>query len=326
MKYLITIIVGLGIFGAIFFNSMNAPLENPLGATVCNVQQGCTGTTTFAQNSFLFGNVINAVGATSSPYFGNFTFTNATGTNATITVINLPNVIASSTLASDVSGNISYIPNGTANQIYGMNTGGTGQSYRTVTAIANETTVAHSATQLAIGIADPLVATKGGTGLASINVGNILFGGSLSTALETDTGFTWDNTNNMLGVASTSPAFVLSVGGNAYFSNFVSASSTFQATSTINNNLVFGTASSTIYHAYLPTANATFGTTTLSGGTITVNTTAIRADSVVFLSNQACTSCGALFVGTRTAGTSFVISSTNVLDASIVGWIILQPF
>ncbi len=73
--------------------------------------------------------------------------------------------------------------------------------------------------------------------------------------------------------------------------------------------------------------NATAGVSTLSSGTVTVSTTAIAAlaaagaaGDVVELTLQSCSTCGTLSVGTVTPGTSFVINSTNVLDASNVYW------
>jgi hypothetical protein len=74
-------------------------------------------------------------------------------------------------------------------------------------------------------------------------------------------------------------------------------------------------------------SNATAGVSTLSSGTVTVSTTAIAAlaaagaaGDVVELTLQSCSTCGTLSVGTVTPGTSFVINSTNVLDASNVYW------
>ena len=73
--------------------------------------------------------------------------------------------------------------------------------------------------------------------------------------------------------------------------------------------------------------NATSGVATLVSGTVTVSTTAIAAlaaagtaGDVVNLVLQNCSNCGSLSVGTVTAATSFVINSTNVLDASNVYW------
>lgn len=72
-------------------------------------------------------------------------------------------------------------------------------------------------------------------------------------------------------------------------------------------------------------ANNSTGTTTLSSGTATVNNTLVRADSLISLTLQNCSTCGSLSVGTKTVGTSFVINSTNGSDASVVYWSIKQP-
>lgn len=72
--------------------------------------------------------------------------------------------------------------------------------------------------------------------------------------------------------------------------------------------------------------NAAAGLATLASGTVTISTTAIAALStgaagdVVALTLQTCSTCGTLSVGTVTAGTSFVINSTNAGDASHVYW------
>lgn len=74
-------------------------------------------------------------------------------------------------------------------------------------------------------------------------------------------------------------------------------------------------------------SNATMGTATLVGGTVVVNTTKVTASSRIFLETQGgtITNIGTLYVSARTAGTSFTVSSSNVLDASTVAWIIMEP-
>lgn len=73
--------------------------------------------------------------------------------------------------------------------------------------------------------------------------------------------------------------------------------------------------------------NATMGTATLSAGTVTVNTTAVTANSRIFLTvnGGTLTNVGSTYISARSAGTSFTITSTNVLDASNVAWIIIEP-
>jgi len=73
--------------------------------------------------------------------------------------------------------------------------------------------------------------------------------------------------------------------------------------------------------------NASVGSSVLVAGTVTVSTTAVTANSKIFLTDVttgSLTNIGTPTVGTITAGTSFVINSTNVLDASNVNWFIIN--
>lgn len=73
-------------------------------------------------------------------------------------------------------------------------------------------------------------------------------------------------------------------------------------------------------------SNATMGTGVLVAGTVTINTTKVTANSRIFLTVQVAGGTqGILSVGTVTAGTSFVINSTNAADTSTVAWIIVEP-
>lgn len=72
----------------------------------------------------------------------------------------------------------------------------------------------------------------------------------------------------------------------------------------------------------------TYGQAALTGGTVTVSTTAVKATSIILLTDAttgSLTNVGSPTVGTITAGTSFVINSTNILDASNVNWLIINP-
>lgn len=73
--------------------------------------------------------------------------------------------------------------------------------------------------------------------------------------------------------------------------------------------------------------NATSGIATLSGGTVVVSTTKVTANSRIFLTidGGTLTNVGTVYISARSAGTSFTISSTNVLDSSDVAWIIIEP-
>lgn len=75
--------------------------------------------------------------------------------------------------------------------------------------------------------------------------------------------------------------------------------------------------------------NATMGTGTLVGGAATIATTKITANSRIFITDLGSagtiTNVGSLAVTLVTAGTSFVVTSTNPLDTSNFNWIIIEP-
>lgn len=73
-------------------------------------------------------------------------------------------------------------------------------------------------------------------------------------------------------------------------------------------------------------SGAKMGTATLTAGTATVSTTAVTANSRIFLTNQALGgTAGFLRVSARTAGTSFTITSSSGTDTSTVAWMIVEP-
>lgn len=72
--------------------------------------------------------------------------------------------------------------------------------------------------------------------------------------------------------------------------------------------------------------NARMGTATLVAGTVVVSTTAVTANSRIFLTGQNTGgTAGALRVSARTAGTSFTITSTSGTDTGAVAWMIVEP-
>jgi parallel beta-helix repeat protein len=72
-------------------------------------------------------------------------------------------------------------------------------------------------------------------------------------------------------------------------------------------------------------STTTMGLATLVAGTATVTTAAVTANSRIFLTKNSGTSTGALRVSARTAGTSFVITSSDAADTSTVAWQIIEP-
>jgi hypothetical protein len=73
-------------------------------------------------------------------------------------------------------------------------------------------------------------------------------------------------------------------------------------------------------------SNAKMGLATLVAGTVTVSTTRVTANSRIFLSVQTAGGTqGFLRISARTAGTSFVITSTSGSETSTVAWLIVEP-
>ena len=75
-------------------------------------------------------------------------------------------------------------------------------------------------------------------------------------------------------------------------------------------------------------SNAKMGVATLVGGTLVVSTTAVTANSRIFLTAQVLgiiTVPAALAVSARTAATSFTILSSAPTDTSDVAWMIVEP-
>lgn len=108
-----------------------------------------------------------------------------------------------------------------------------------------------------------------------------------------------------------------------------------------NGNIVKGTAGNKDVYTSVATTTAaganSAGTVVLAGGTATVATTAITANSIIRLYRQGIGATGAaamgiLTIGTITAGVSFVINSVQLLDAtallaadvSVIGWEIVN--
>lgn len=72
--------------------------------------------------------------------------------------------------------------------------------------------------------------------------------------------------------------------------------------------------------------NATMGTQALVAGVAVVATTKVTANSRIFaFANALGGTSGLVRVTARTAGTSFTLTSTNVLDTSTYAWIIIEP-
>lgn len=75
----------------------------------------------------------------------------------------------------------------------------------------------------------------------------------------------------------------------------------------------------------IPAIAMTLGTGTLSSGTTTVSNSAVTSTSKIFLqdTNAVLTNVGILSVTSKIAGTSFTVTSANVLDSSTFNYMIV---
>lgn len=76
----------------------------------------------------------------------------------------------------------------------------------------------------------------------------------------------------------------------------------------------------------LPSSGAapTAGLATLASGTVTVASTAVTANSVIVMSNKTDGGTIGTYTYTVSAGVSFTITSSNVLDTSVMAWILVN--
>lgn len=145
----------------------------------------------------------------------------------------------------------------------------------------------------------------GGTGSGTLQLGAISFSSNSSLA----------GTLTLQWMATKTGSFTVS-SGSATISN---------------GNVVLSTAGNKINStsvASTTTAGAnSFGTVALSGGTATVNTTAVTASSLIFATVQALGTVATakpIAITAKSAGTSFTITSSDNTDTSTVAWFIVN--
>ena len=112
-----------------------------------------------------------------------------------------------------------------------------------------------------------------------------------------------------------SGASILNVGvGNTLNVPFLNCTSGFMDVTTVGKG--YSTAEG---------SNAKQGTATLAAGTVTVANTSVTATSRILATGQSAGGTpGGVNVSTRTAGTSFTLTSTNAADTSVVAYEIFE--
>jgi hypothetical protein len=77
---------------------------------------------------------------------------------------------------------------------------------------------------------------------------------------------------------------------------------------------------------YTGGTNSSFGTVTLTGGTATVSSTAVKANSMIFLTQKAGGTPSTIWYDNIVANTSFIISGSSLTNTSEVSWIIVNKY
>ncbi len=170
-------------------------------------------------------------------------------------------------------------------------------------------------------------------------VGSTLFKINFRNVANTFTSFlTNSNTAARTYTYGDASGFVVTTGSQLTSAGFIPFSSSAASQLTFSSGLTFDTNTLLVggnlrlanagNGLYIKTGtNATFGLATLVGGTVVVNTTKTTANSVIILTGQGgtITNLGTYNITARVVGTSFTITSSNVLDTNTVGWIIIEP-
>lgn len=146
------------------------------------------------------------------------------------------------------------------------------------------------------------------TGVLSVSTGAVIneTGADSDTRIEGDTEVNLvfvDASTDRVGVGTATPGQRFSVvGGNV-------------SVATAGNGLMVAEGS-----------NAKMGTAALTAGAATVSTTAVTANSRIFLTSNADGGApGFVRVSARVAGTSFTITSSSGTDTSTIAWMMVEP-
>lgn len=94
-----------------------------------------------------------------------------------------------------------------------------------------------------------------------------------------------------------------------------------------SNNLILDGANSKLEINASTSSSASCGQATLAAGTATVSTTAVTANSIIFLSVDSLgtvTAPQAMYISAITAGVSFAITSADATDTSVVNYLIIN--
>ena len=149
------------------------------------------------------------------------------------------------------------------------------------------------------------------------------------------------NSLGKVGIRTITPLAELHVSGSEIITNNLTVTGSINSLSSISASLGFtgslkgnvtgnatsasylsGSIISNNYSAISSSAASNCGTVILSSGIASVSSSAVTATSLIFLTSEggSVTNLGTPYISNKSAGVSFSIASTNILDSSTVAW------
>lgn len=177
---------------------------------------------------------------------------------------------------------------------------------------------------------DTGVGAGGNAGYISVGDATISFSSVVKNAAY-QAAFRVEPISGNVSIGTTAPANMLDVRGTINFNAFEITHAGNVGVNSVNPGQaldVQGTIRISALGSTLAIASGTngcMGQATLSSGTVTVSTTCTPSTSLgIFLTDaqSSITNVGSVTIATVTSGSSFVVQSTNILDASKVNWFI----
>lgn len=206
----------------------------------------------------------------------------------------------------------------------------------TVAGTANQITTSAASHTLTLSLPSAITAPGSLTTTTGLTAGSTFTAtGGASTFVGTFHANVTGAATSVIGTGGTGAVQIGNATGNTAVTGSLTASTTLTATlgaiTATNGNLVLGTAGNKIVSSSVGSTTSaganSFGSVALVGGTATVATSAVTANSLIFLQCQALgtvAAAKAMAVTAKTASTSFVITSADATDTSTVAWFIVN--
>jgi len=229
-----------------------------------------------------------------------------------------------------------FVALGTANQVLGVNAGASAQEYKTIAGTAGRVTVTHGVGTVTLtlpnALTGPFVFTGAMTEVGDFIITDVVAPGSTKNYRMRTSGSNLDLDFAGSGLFLSGFLNADYTGGQFNYlrlengANIAHAIGLWGFTGSAFGGFTFQVSGTTGVVSRIESgAAAVQGIATLVAGTVTVNTTAVTANSRIFLTPQnASGTAGAVSVSARVNGTSFTILSTQGADTRAVAWMIQE--